>query len=111
MAVQYLKKIRSRPNYEIENVKVDVKGLAKALLAYDMKQKGKDILEIGLTVRGKDYVNQSIGGSTLPNMNKFSGCGPFLHNDPDERPMDVFGKKVSLHFSKEQMPYLLLPVI
>ena len=66
---------------------------------------------IGLTVRGKDYVNQSVGGSTLPNMNKFSGCGPFLHNDPDDRPMDVFGKKVSLHFSKEQMPYLLLPVI
>jgi predicted acyl esterase len=66
---------------------------------------------IGLTVRGKDYVNQSVGGSTLPNMNKFSGCGPFLHNDPDDRPMDVFGKKVSLHFSEEQMPYLLLPVI
>ena len=42
------------PKYEIENVKVDVKGLAKALLAYDMKQKGKDILEIGLTVRGFD---------------------------------------------------------
>ena len=66
---------------------------------------------IGLTVRGKDYVNQSGGGSTLPNMNKFSGCGPFLHNDPDDRPMDVFGKKVSLHFSKEQRPFLLLPVI
>lgn len=31
-----------------------MKGLAKALLAYDMKQKGKDILEIGLTVRGFD---------------------------------------------------------
>jgi hypothetical protein len=43
-----------KPKYEIENVKVDVKGLAKALLAYDMKQKGKDILEIGLTVRGFD---------------------------------------------------------
>ena len=66
---------------------------------------------IGLTVRGKDYVNQSGGGSTLPNMNKFSGCGPFLHNDPDDRPMDVFGKKVSLHFSNEQRPFLLLPVI
>ena len=43
-----------KPKYEIENVKVDVKGLAKALLAYDMKQKGKDILEIGLIVRGFD---------------------------------------------------------
>ena len=43
-----------KAKYEIESVKVDAKGLAKALLAYDMKQRGKDILEIGLTVRGFD---------------------------------------------------------
>ncbi len=66
---------------------------------------------IALTVRGRDYVNQSGGGSTLPNMNKFSGCGPFLHNDPDDRPLDIFGKKISLHFSEKDVPYLLLPII
>ena len=38
-----------KPKYEIENVKVDVKGLAKALLTYDFKQKGKDILGFGFT--------------------------------------------------------------
>jgi len=43
-----------KPKYEVENIKVDVRGLAKALLAYELKQKGKDILEIGLTVRGFD---------------------------------------------------------
>ena len=54
---------------------------------------------IGLTIKGQDYVNQSGGGSTLPNMNKFSGCGPFLHDDPIDRPNDIFGKKTTLHFS------------
>ena len=52
--VRFTEGNNDKPKYEIENVKVDVKGLAKALLAYDMKQKGKDILEIGLTVRGFD---------------------------------------------------------
>jgi len=66
---------------------------------------------IGLTIKGQDYVNQSGGGSTLPNMNKFSGCGPFLHDDPIDRPNDIFGKKTTLHFSRDQKPYLLLPII
>lgn len=52
--VRFTEGNNDKPKYEIENVKVDVKGLAKALLAYDMKQKGMDILEIGLTVRGFD---------------------------------------------------------
>jgi hypothetical protein len=44
-------------------------------------------------------------------MNKFSGCGPFLHDDPIDRPNDIFGKKTTLHFSRDQKPYLLLPII
>jgi len=67
--------------------------------------------KIGLTIKGEDYVNQSGGGSTLPNMNKFSGCGPFLHDDPNDRPNDIFGKKTTLHFSINEKPYLLLPII
>ena len=67
--------------------------------------------KIGLTIKGQDYVNQSGSGSTLPNMNKFSGCGPFLHDDPNDRPDDIFGKKTTLHFSIDEKPYLLLPII
>ena len=66
---------------------------------------------IGLTVRGKDYVYQTGGGSTLPNMNKFSGCGPFLHDDSRDRPFETFSKNVSLHFSESHNPYVLLPII
>ena len=37
--VRCMKGNDDEPNYEIENVKVDLKGLAKALLGSDMKQK------------------------------------------------------------------------
>ena len=43
-----------KPQYEVESQKVDVKGLQKALLAHDLKAKGRDILEIGLIVREFD---------------------------------------------------------
>ena len=43
-----------KPQYEVELQKVDVKGLQKALLAYDLKTKGRDILEIGLIIREFD---------------------------------------------------------
>ena len=43
-----------KPQYEVESQKVDVNGLQKALLAHDLKAKGRDILEIGLIVREFD---------------------------------------------------------
>ena len=43
-----------KPQYEVESQKVDVKGLQKALLAHDLKAKGRDILEIGLIIREFD---------------------------------------------------------
>ena len=66
---------------------------------------------LGLAIRGKDYVYPGIAGGGLPNMNKFSGCGPFIHDDSRDRPFEVFSKNVSLHFGKNKSPYLLLPVI
>ena len=66
---------------------------------------------IGLCVRGKDYV--WAGAAThLSNMRRpMTGCGPFLHDDPDDRPESVFGGTNTLHFGKGRSPYLLLPVI
>ena len=43
-----------KPQYGVESQKVDVKGLQKALLAHDLKAKGRDILEIGLIIREFD---------------------------------------------------------
>ena len=43
--------------------------------------------------------------------NELTGCGPFLHGDPLDRPSDVFNGVTSLHFGGARQPYLLLPVI
>lgn len=40
-----------------------------------------------------------------------TGVGPFTHDDERDRPPEVFGAEVSLHFGPEQQPYILLPVI
>jgi predicted acyl esterase len=67
---------------------------------------------IALTVRGRDYVYPGGSGGRLSNMkNEFTGCGPFLHNDPRDRPPSVFGGKVTLHFGPDRIPYVLLPII
>jgi predicted acyl esterase len=67
---------------------------------------------IALSVRGRDYVYPGGADDGLSNMkNKFTGVGPFLHDDPRDRPLDIFGKTVTLHNTEAQKSYVLLPVI
>jgi uncharacterized protein len=67
---------------------------------------------IALTVRGRDYEWQKTTGAKLSNFkNELLGCGPFLHNDPRDRPAAVFDGKVTLHMGPEHPSYILLPVI
>jgi predicted acyl esterase len=67
---------------------------------------------IGLSIRGKDYVYPGPSGGKLSNFkNELTGCGPFLHDDPRDRPMDIYGGVTSLHFARDKQPYLLLPLI
>jgi predicted acyl esterase len=67
---------------------------------------------IALTIRGKDYVYPGGSGGRLSNFkNELTGCGPFLHADPRDRPPQVFGGVTGLHFGGAARPYLLLPVI
>ncbi len=67
---------------------------------------------IGLTIRGRDYVYAGPSGGKLSNFkNELTGCGPFLHDDPRDRPMEVHGGVTSLHFGGWRQPYLLLPII
>jgi predicted acyl esterase len=66
---------------------------------------------IALTVRGRDYVYPG-GGARLASMkNEFTGVGPFLHDDPRDRPPEVFGGKVTLHAGGERGAYVLIPVV
>jgi uncharacterized protein len=67
---------------------------------------------IALTVRGRDYVypgevdseGEKLGGV-------WNGVGPFKHDDPRDRPVEVFGGDVTLHTGPERQSYVLLPVI
>ncbi|MFQ6111940.1 MAG: CocE/NonD family hydrolase C-terminal non-catalytic domain-containing protein, partial [Nitrospinota bacterium] len=67
---------------------------------------------IALSVRGRDYVYPGGSGGRLSNMKtEFTGCGPFLHNEPRDRPPKIFGGKVTLHFGRDKAAYVLLPII
>ena len=67
---------------------------------------------VALTVRGTDYeyegdVNEF--GQTFHYATR--GTGGMTHNDPDDRPRDVFGGTVWLHAGGGRESYLLLPII
>ena len=67
---------------------------------------------IALSVRGRDYVYPGGSGGRLSNMkNEFTGCGPFLHDDPRDRPVELFGGKTTLHFGEGRENYILLPIV
>jgi predicted acyl esterase len=67
---------------------------------------------IALTIRGKDYIYGGASGGKLSNFkNELTGCGPFLHDDPQDRAPEIFGGVTTLHFGRDMPGYLLLPVI
>ncbi len=67
---------------------------------------------VALSVRGRDYVYPGGSGGRLSNMkNEFTGCGPFLHDDPRDRPVSVYGGTTALHWGDGRENYVLLPII
>jgi predicted acyl esterase len=67
---------------------------------------------IALSIRGKDYEYGGGSGGRLSNFkNELTGCGPFLHDDPHDRPPEIFRGTTTLHFGPDRAAYLLLPVI
>ena len=66
---------------------------------------------IALTVRGRDYEAAAAGGRLSNFKNVLRGCGPFLHDDPRDRPPALFAGRTTLHAGLGQHPILLLPII
>jgi len=67
---------------------------------------------LALTVRGRDYEWGKSTGARLSNFrNELRGCGPFLHDDPRDRPAAIFGGRTPLHFGPGQAAYVQVPVI
>ncbi|MFC1983575.1 CocE/NonD family hydrolase [Chloroflexota bacterium] len=66
---------------------------------------------IALTVRGKDYEYAGAGAQLASFVNVMKGCGPFLHDDPRDRPPEIFGGKVTIYTGGDRPSYVLLPII
>jgi predicted acyl esterase len=67
---------------------------------------------IAISVRGRDYETAKPTGARLSNFkNELKGCGPFLHDDPRDRPPAIFGGDTTVHLSPDAPAYVLLPII
>ena len=67
---------------------------------------------LALSIRGRDYVYPGEPDAGLSNMkNQFTGVGPFLHDDPNNRPGDIFDNQVTIHIGSDKPSYLLLPIV
>ena len=69
-------------------------------------------MRVAFTIRGRDY---EYHGELAEFAQKFHygtrGTGGMTHNDPDSRPPDLFGGRVTLHAGSGRDSYLLLPII
>jgi hypothetical protein len=67
---------------------------------------------LALSVRGRDYVYPGGSGGRLSNMkNEFTGNGPFLHDDPRDRPPAIYAGKTTIHLGGGKENFVLLPII
>jgi predicted acyl esterase len=62
---------------------------------------------LAITVAGRDFARGARGPDDLAH----KGSGPFLHNDPDDRPAELFGGTTTLFTGATRASYVLLPVI
>jgi predicted acyl esterase len=69
---------------------------------------------LGLSVRGTDYMYPHLEGDQprLSNFaNALTGVGPFLHDDPRDRPREVYGGQVTIHTGGEHRSWLYAPIV
>ncbi len=64
---------------------------------------------LALSVRGRDY--ETAAEETPYGKNRYSGVGPHRHIEARDRNPKIYHNHVTLHFDKERLPYILLPVI
>lgn len=65
--------------------------------------------QLGLTISGLDYKNCEEG--TRFHTKKMTGSGAYWHDDPRDRPADIFDGTISIHAGGGKEAYLLVPII
>jgi uncharacterized protein len=68
---------------------------------------------VALTVQGTDWKYPGVvnAGSLLNFVVPLTGSGPFQHNDPLDRPDEVFGGHTTVHTGGETASWLQLPIV
>ena len=67
---------------------------------------------VGLSVRGKDYVYPGFEQPPMPMSGRvYFGVGPFRHDHKKDRPLELFGGRVTLHTGPNRPSHLLVPII
>jgi uncharacterized protein len=71
---------------------------------------------IGLTVRGSDYVYDGPLDEARSRLGKtfkhqMRGCGPYVHDEPRDRPAGAFDGVQTIHVGAEHPSHLLVPIV
>ncbi|MEK9833850.1 MAG: CocE/NonD family hydrolase C-terminal non-catalytic domain-containing protein, partial [Rhodospirillaceae bacterium] len=66
---------------------------------------------VALSVRGKDYEYPGDSNIQLGEYANWTGVAIFRHDDPRDRPAEIFGGDVTLHTGPKEQAYVMLPVI
>jgi hypothetical protein len=68
---------------------------------------------LGLTIRGSDYRYEGSKPADLISTFKspLTGVGPFLHDDPMDRPVGVFGGKTTIYGGPQRQSSVMVPLI
>ncbi len=64
-----------------------------------------------LNLRGKDYRYDDVGVVLPFDSRPMYGVGPFTHENPVDRPPEVFHTENTLHWEPDHAPHVLLPII
>ena len=67
--------------------------------------------QLAISVLGKDYEWDGPAAHLSNMKNPMKGCGPFLHDDPTDRPEEIFGAEVTIYSDSVTPSYILLPFI
>ncbi|MFN2241526.1 MAG: CocE/NonD family hydrolase C-terminal non-catalytic domain-containing protein, partial [Anaerolineae bacterium] len=67
--------------------------------------------QIALMLLGKDFERPVVSGGLGTVLNPMRGSGPFLHDNPIDRPADIFDNEQTVYGGGDRGSYLLLPII
>ncbi|NBW78963.1 MAG: CocE/NonD family hydrolase [Betaproteobacteria bacterium] len=66
---------------------------------------------LDFNLRGKDYRYDDVGVILPYDTQPMYGVGPFTHENPLDRPEEIFHTVNTLHWEPDASPYVLLPII